>query len=101
MATAARTNSTPTHLDPVDATHLHAVEAGLCLIGADALRRFNLPCPSDAEILACSGYGPLMLQDAHTVETHSLHLRERVAEYLVEGAFVVGKRHQRALARRR
>ena len=86
--TAALASSTP--------THVNAVDLGLCLLGAEVLRRLNLPCPSDAEVLAYSGFGRLVPDD---VEMHSLHLRERIAEYLVEGAFVVGTRRQRTRRR--
>jgi hypothetical protein len=88
MSTAAHASSSP--------THLNALDAGLCLLGVEVLRRFNLPCPSDAEILACSAYGPPLPEN---VEMESQHLRQRISEYLVEGMYAAGKRRQ--LARRR
>jgi hypothetical protein len=73
-------------------THLNAIDAGLCLLGVEVLRRFHLPCPSDAEILSCSAYGPPLPEN---VAMESQHLRERITAYLVDGAYLAGKRRQR------
>lgn len=78
-------------------THLNALDAGLCLLGAEVLRRHNLPCPSDAEILSCSAYGPPLPDN---VERESQHLRERITAYLVDGMLLAGQRRG-ASARRR
>lgn len=77
-------------------THLNALDAGLCLLGVEVLRHFNLPCPSDAEILACSAYGAPLPE---TVAMQSQHLRERITAYLVDGMQLAGQRRQRARRR--
>ena len=74
-------------------THLNALDAGLCLLGVEVLRRLNLPCPSDAEILAYSTHGAPLPEN---VEMESQHLRERITAYLVDGMHLAGKRRQRA-----
>jgi hypothetical protein len=84
-------------LPPSSPTHLNALDAGLCLLGAEVLRRHHLPCPSDAEILACSAYGPPLPDN---VEMESQHLRERITAYLVDGMVLAGQR-RRTSARRR
>jgi hypothetical protein len=77
-------------------THLNALDAGLCLLGVEVLRRFHLPCPSDAEILACSAYGAPLPEN---VEMQSQHLRERITAYLVDGMQLAGQRRQRTQRR--
>jgi hypothetical protein len=77
-------------------THLNALDAGLCLLGVEVLRRLNLPCPSDAEILAYSAYGAPLPEN---VEMESRHLRERITAYLVDGMRLAGQRRQRVQRR--
>ncbi|HET7499943.1 MAG TPA: hypothetical protein VFK02_03045 [Kofleriaceae bacterium] len=84
-------------LAPSSPTHLNALDAGLCLLGAEILRRYHLPCPSDAEILSCSAYGP---PHPDNVESESQHLRERITAYLIDGMVLAGQ-HRRPSARRR
>jgi len=77
-------------------THLNALDAGLCLLGAEVLRRLNLPCPSDAEILSYSAHGAPLPEH---VAQESQHLRERITAYLVDGMYVAGQRRQHARRR--
>jgi hypothetical protein len=76
--------------------HLNALDAGLCLLGVEVLRRLNLPCPPDAEILAYSAHGAPLPEN---VEMESQHLRERITAYLVDGMRLAGQRRQRARGR--
>lgn len=62
-------------------TQLTALDTGLCLLGAEILRQLNLPCPSDAEILACSVLGA---PPPEQVELECQHLRQ-ITAHLVEG----------------
>jgi hypothetical protein len=70
---------------------LTALDTGLCLLGAEILRQLDLPCPSDAEILACSALGPPRPEQ---VELESRHLRQ-ITAHLVESLPGAGEHRPR------
>jgi hypothetical protein len=61
---------------------LSVMDAGCCLLALDHLRRVGLPCPSDAEVLRCTG---IDADDPSTVEDAGFLFRHKVLACIIDG----------------
>lgn len=67
---------------PAATPKLTPIEAGCCLVALDILRRLDVSCPSDAEILGLLGVDAAAGDD---VDEHTFVLKSNVLDCLIDG----------------